>query len=616
MGDFFAELRRRHIYRIGAGYVVVAWVITQVVEVLSQLFAPLAWIAQPVVITLAIGFPIVLIGVWLIEGNARQAMASAVRSPAATVDWVLAGAVVMVIGLIGYQQFAPRETKIALPIDAENVSIASVNQAEEVVSDVLPNSIAVLPFENLSPDPDNAYFAAGVHEEVLNQLAKIRDLNVIARTSVLQYPDSGKAIPEIADELNVEMVMEGSVRYGNDQVRVTAQLIDGATNTHLWTEAYDGDLSDVFGIQGEIAMNIANSLQAEFSIAEQENIERAPTNSPEAYAAYLRALAEINGGGVFESPERRSRAQSYLDEALALDSEFASAHAWKALLFLFSRDDLATEENLLEHRAAMDQFLETHANMALALDPSIGLAHAALAFMHFNNWRAGQGLIELEQALRLSPNDPMVVQGYAYIELSIHGRPEEAVRYWRRAIELDPNNISIRGDLAYALHLAGRYAEAIEILQLYKGPASPPQRALFAYGIAKSEFARGNRDVALDELRAAEEILLSDPMPDPEYYAYLAYGYGLLEQPADAQRMFEGFRELAADGYVYPSTLAVAHMGIGDYDEALTQIDAAAENLELQVPMVADEIRLNGWSDPILEQPEWVEVRNRLGFRE
>jgi TolB-like protein len=303
MGDFFAELRRRHIYRIGAGYVVVAWGITQVLDVLSQIWALPAWIAQPVTIVLALGLPITLIVAWLIEGKAHEAVASAVRSKATTVDWILIGAVALVLTAIGYQQLTP-----------ETVVVAAADEVLEDVSDVLPNSVAILLFDNLSPNPDDAYFAAGVHESILNELVKIRDMNVIARTSVLRYADTDMSIPEIADELNVETVMEGSVRYAGDQVRVTAQLIDPNTGAHIWSEEYDRDLADIFAIQSDIAERIAMALEAELLPSEQESIERQPTQSPDAYTAFLKAMAVVrNGTSVGGAPGARLVIQNYLD---------------------------------------------------------------------------------------------------------------------------------------------------------------------------------------------------------------------------------------------------------------------------------------------------------------
>lgn len=182
MGNFFAELRRRHIYRIGAGYVVVAWGIAQVLDVLSQLFALPDWIAQPAVIALAIGLPIILIAAWMIVGAANETDSSADRLKATTVDYALFGAMAVVIGLIGYQQLSTNNTEIALTTGQENTAAANIaGEIVEAVSDRLPNWVAVLPFENVSPDPDDAYFAIGIHEEILNKLNRLRNVSVIGR---------------------------------------------------------------------------------------------------------------------------------------------------------------------------------------------------------------------------------------------------------------------------------------------------------------------------------------------------------------------------------------------------------------------------------------------------
>ena len=356
MGDFFAELRRRHIYRIGAGYLVVAWGMAQVVDLLSQIYALPAWIAQPVVAVLAIGFPITLIVAWLIEGKAHEAVATAVRSPATKVDWILAGALVAVLAVVGYQQLTPG-----------NVSVARVG--------VLPNSIAVLPFDNLSTDPENAFFAAGIHDTLLNELAKISAMNVISRTSVLRYADGQTPISQIAAELNVETVMEGTVQYADGRVLVTAQLIDPESEVHLWSENYDREFEGIFAIQADIAMNIANALQAEFSVTEQESIEKPLTRSPEASELFLRAMALVRtvSTGANNAPSR-GLIQDYLDEAIEQDANFAMAYAWKANVYRLSKIfDPVTEDVWLDFKSEMDRLSLEYANMALALDPSIGV---------------------------------------------------------------------------------------------------------------------------------------------------------------------------------------------------------------------------------------------------
>jgi len=195
-------------------------------------------------------------------------------------------------------------------------------------ANVLPNSVAVLPFTNLSSNQDDAYFAAAIHEEILNQLAKLSNLSVIARTSVMQYADTTKTIPDIARELNVETVMEGSVRYAGDSILVTAQLIDPETGLHLWSETYPGDRGDVsthFAMQADIAMNIANALNAEFSAEEQERIESVSTQSSEAYDLYLSARS-------LNVPTSIGDAMLAIDNALRIDPNFADAWALKATL--------------------------------------------------------------------------------------------------------------------------------------------------------------------------------------------------------------------------------------------------------------------------------------------
>ena len=214
------------------------------------------------------------------------------------------------------------------------VPVVRRRRATQGAREVLANSVAVLPFANLSPNADDAYFAQGIHEEVLNQLAKLDALSVIARTSVLRYADGKTSLPDIARELNVQTVMEGSVRYAGDNVRITAQLIDPKTGTQLWSDAYQRKFDDIFAIQADIAMNIANALRAEFSIEEQREIERPLTTSPEAYALYLQTRTGRR------RPRRRLK---LLERAIALDPSFAAAYGRKALIYSPCWRTLASE---------------------------------------------------------------------------------------------------------------------------------------------------------------------------------------------------------------------------------------------------------------------------------
>jgi TolB-like protein/Tfp pilus assembly protein PilF len=611
MGDFFAELRRRHIYRIGAGYVVVAWGITQVLDVLSQIWALPASIAQPVTIVLALGLPVTLIVVWMIEGKAHEAVASAVRSPATTIDYALFGVLALVLAGIGYQQFAPREPVIALPAEPENLVVAIADEEVEQIAGVLPNSIAVLPFANLSPDPDNAYFAAGIHESTLNQLATVRDFNVIARTSVMQYETDPPPIPEIAEALNVEMVMEGSVRYANDRVLITAQLIDGQSGIHLWADEYDRDLVDIFAVQAEIASNIAMALEAELLPGELESIERAQTDSPDAYAAFLRAMVVADGGFyVVATANTRSIIRTHLDEAIRLDPDFALAHAWKALMYVYSRMfDPVTEENWPAFRSEMERFADSHINIALALDPSMGFAHAVRTQISINNWNGRQAQLEAEQALQLSPNDPIALSVGAQVQMLILDQPEEAVRLIERALALDPNNSEVVQNLQVALLLSERYEESL-IVGL-RCLALNPSDARCPLQMASAELRVGTEKIGLEALRRAEQ-LTPDDVP-AAVTSILTLAYGLFGQTEDAQRTFEQLEAASARQYVHPGVWSDALKGIGDYDEALRLLNIVAENPELlRGPYAALYAQVNMHHDPILEEPEWLELREKL----
>ena len=291
--SFLGEIKRRKVFQVSVAYAFVGWLLIEVASVLLPTFEAPEWVMQVFSFAVIAGFPLAVILAWAYDITP----AGVVRTPAR-----------------------------ALPERAEDGDSQQADQtpaqpptAPAAVSDdaspaVLPNSVAVLPLENLSPNPDDAYFAAGIHEEILNYLTKIKDLSIIARTSVKKYANTDMSIAEIAGELGVGTVMEGSVRYAGERVRVTAQLIDAATEDHLWSEVYERDLADIFAIQSDIATRIATALEATFSTAERQRIEKPPTDSPVAYALYLKAVAMIPEPGtglllgmglVFMSASRR-----------------------------------------------------------------------------------------------------------------------------------------------------------------------------------------------------------------------------------------------------------------------------------------------------------------------
>ncbi len=299
--SFLGEIKRRKVFQVAAVYLVVSWLIMQVVDVVNEPLNLPDWFDTAVIVALAIGLPIALILAWAFDvtpdGVVKdQGKDAAVQSGGRRIEIVLFGLLIVAVAWLYYRDIHPAET----------------------VPDVLPNSIAVLPFDNLSLDPEDAFFAAGIHDSTLNQLAKISDLVVIARTSVMQYEKNPPPIPEIAKVLNVEMVMEGSVRYASGRVLITAQLIDGRTGAHLWSDEFNRDLADVFAVQAEVAEHIATAMQVQLLPDERVRIENRPTESTEAYQHYLHALS-LPAPFIF--PQYMSAQRESLERAIAADPD-------------------------------------------------------------------------------------------------------------------------------------------------------------------------------------------------------------------------------------------------------------------------------------------------------
>jgi adenylate cyclase len=304
---------------------------------------------------------------------------------------------------------------------------------QNVVPEVLPNSVAVLPFDNLSLDPEDAFFAAGIHESTLNQLAKIHELAVIARTSVMQYEVNPPPIPEIAKALNVETVMEGSVRYANGRVLITAQLIDGQTGKHLWSDEFNRDITDVFAVQAEVAEQIATALEVQLLPDERTRIGSRPTQSAEAYQHYLRAVSLSDWGA---NPSMMHAYIDSLEKAIAADPRFALAYAMVGDGYWFRRDrDLALQ----------------FAQKALQLDPTVGLAYSRLSNFYGVYYARQDDANEAgKRSVELSPNDPLVLTARVRDFIEEPGRIKDAISLGQRAVAIDPTYATGHHLLGYA----------------------------------------------------------------------------------------------------------------------------------------------------------------------
>src|SRR6266480_3003566 len=394
---FLTELKRRNVYRAAVAYGVVAWFLTQLTTQVFPFFEIPNSAVRFVVIALAVGFPIAMLLSWLYEltpeGIVRTEDVDPVqarsvqRATGRILDFIIIGVLLVVIAMliVGRRPF--------------------YRQTGESISE---KSIAVLPFENLSRDPDNAYFATGIQDEILTRIAKIGALKVISRVSTKHYSSRPDNLPEIAHQLGVTNILEGSVQRAADQVHVNVQLISAATDEHLWAESYDRKLENIFGVEAEVAAAVAEALKAKLTAPEQQALEQKPTNNPQAYDAYLRGIALY---GESYTLDELSKSRQPFEEAVRLDPNFAMA--WGMLVRLYSGWYFWLEPKP-SLRAAAQKSLET----AMRLRPNLPEVQLAQAFYQYFVLRDYEGARpSFERLLTKLPNDTDIPSTLAIIAL-------------------------------------------------------------------------------------------------------------------------------------------------------------------------------------------------------
>ncbi len=581
--SLFAEIRRRKVFQVAAAYLVVAWVIVQVITAVADPLGFPAWAESLIIVLLGIGFPVTLVISWAFnltsDGLVRDdGVGTSVPAGGRTVEQALLGLLLISVGWLLYQDMRPAEEPALIAVESTR----------------MPNSIAILPLESMSPDPADAYFAQGIHEEIINKLFNLRNLNVIARTSVLQYGGVHRPITEVAEELNVEMIMEGSVSYAGNLVAVSAQLIDGSTGVHVWADRYYGELENVFEIQNDIAMNIANELEAEFSAAEQASLEKLPTEFPEAYGLYLRALQA-----------GREESIALLDQAIEIDPNFALAYALQARQFAYNGryiDDPDPDE-----LAGWITLAEEAASTALSLDPTLGAAHVALGILQESSHEIERAERSFERAYQLSPTDPIVLEWNARFHRN-RGNFDEAVNIGRRATELNPNDWWLRHLLGVTYRYAGNYAAAAAEARnaILIDPSAPNPRIL----LATANVALGNRQEALRQLQIAESLGAG---ASAFRLGQMAIVYSQAGSSDAAQRLFNEFQMRAEDETQPDTRWAMVYVAIGRYDEAFEILERAIENYSAADINMLIEVGSNGWGDSVLlNDPRFQRLRARI----
>ena len=446
--NFFAELKRRNVVRMAGLYLVAAWLLTQVASTVLPMFGAPDWLPRSIVVLLAIGFVPALIFSWVFELTAQGIKRdqdvlpeqSIAPQTARRMDRMIIVVLLLALGYFAFDKFvlAPRSQAVRVP-----------NQSSTSDS----KSIAVLPFVNMSSDKEQDYFSDGLSEELLNQLAQIPQLRVIARTSSFSFKGKEVDVATIAKALNAAHVLEGSVRKSAKTLRVTAQLIRASDSSHLWSQTYDRDLSDVFKVQDEIAGDVVAALKVK--LLPTQELPKAPrTSNTEAYQQYLQGRYFLSRFSIAEL----EKARAFLERACELDPKFPLA--WAALSQVWNLQSGWSDKLTREEFSAGVAHARDAADRALQLDPNLPEALTArfqIQFLYDYDWKSGAETIRRAQAL--APSDPVILISAAEVA-AVFRDYDRAVDLARQAVALDPVNAQVRAYLANALLQARRPSES------------------------------------------------------------------------------------------------------------------------------------------------------------
>jgi TolB-like protein len=434
------ELRRRNVFRVGAAYVVTAWLLLQLVDIVVPILEVPDWLSKSILLLLVVGFPIALLFAWAFEltPDGLKFERDVDRSESITaytgrkLDFIIIGILSIALLFFALDKFLWRDT-------------VNLTTAPE------KRSIAVLPFANMSGDPEQLYFSDGISEEILNSLVRAKGISVASRTSSFTYRGDIQSIPEIAEELGVIFVLEGSVRKSGNQLRITAQLIDARTDRHLWSESYDRKLEDIFVVQSDIANSITRSIQEEMGIETGAPIPaRTVTRNMDAYDLYLKGYAAFSQRAVLKDV---LDGVAYLEQAVALDPQFAVA--WEYLAAAYSTAPFwgPQSHDLIEYLDLSD----SAADRALSLDADLAFAYAVKAgnTIYRPPYDLADALRQYEIAIEKDPANP-TSHNWLGILLLAGGYFEEGIAAQKRCLDIDPLYWNCLGQLRDAYHAQGR----------------------------------------------------------------------------------------------------------------------------------------------------------------
>jgi TolB-like protein/DNA-binding winged helix-turn-helix (wHTH) protein/Tfp pilus assembly protein PilF len=453
-------------------------------------------------------------------------------------------------------------------------------------------SVAVLPLENLSGNPEEEYFADGMTEALITELGKVHALRVISHRSVMQYKGTTKPVPQIAEELRVDAIVEGSVLRAGDTVRITTQLIQAKPERHLWSDSYERSLRDVIALQREVTQVITREVRVTLTSPEQLRLSQPRPISPEAYESYLKGSFFLRK----LSPEGIRRSFGFFQQAISKDPSYAPAYVALAQAYIISGDRSILPANEAYSKAS------PLVMKALALDDTLSDAHTGLAFMREVNWDWPGAEKEYLRAIDLDPGNARAHNWYG-VFLEETGRIEEALTENQRALQLDPTARGINAALAINLAVAGRYDEALEQAKASAEMDENSAPAHCALGFVYTK--KGVGEQAIRELKRA--VVLSG---NSGYEALLAYSYAVFGQTAEACRVAEHLRQSAFQSHVRPTDLAAAYAACGRNEKAFQWLERAYREHDSALVSMKANITL----DKLRSDPRFQDLLRRMNF--
>ena len=563
MKNFFAELKRRNVVRMAGLYLVGAWLLTQVASTVLPMFGAPDWVPRSIVIFLAIGFIPALIFAWAFEltphGLKRdedvKPEESIAPQTARRMNRMITAVLVLALGYFAVDKFvlAPRRES------AKSQTPPAPNESQSIAN---AKSIAVLPFANLSRDPDNAFFAEGVQDEILTRLAKVADLKVISRTSTQRFKSAPSDLREIARQLGVMNILEGSVQRSNDQVRINVQLINAVTDAHLWAESYDRKLTDLFIVESEVAKTIADTLRAKLTGSEMTAMSSQPTEDPVAHDSFVQGRHFL----ALRRDDNLPRAIEFFHQAIARDPNYAAAYAGlsEALILLPRYTGVNPSETRPQSRVA--------ALKALELNPNLAEAHNALAKIAMDyDIDFAEATREFKRAIELNPNYAGAHHWFSGT-LESQGRFAEAIAESKLGTELDPFSAVNLSDQGRVYGSARRFVEAKASFE--KALAIDPAFSYVHWHYGEMLQVSG------DLKGAAAEYAKARTARTPETIALSGQLAAIMGRPEEARQALRALDEMEKHRYVDFFRRALLYLSLGDKDRALQFLEQSYVNRE------------------------------------